>query len=130
MKKFIDFLFSRLTLAFLLIALLMAAIWFLGPLFAFGGMRPLATAGMRVTVMILTLALMLTLLFKKPVHLIGVACLCLLIWYAGPMLSLGALQPLATVSQRVLLIAAILLVCVVYGLYRLYHLVRSDENLR
>ncbi|MFJ2990683.1 type VI secretion system membrane subunit TssM [Collimonas sp. NPDC087041] len=130
MKKFTDFIFSRQMLAFLLIVLLVAAIWFLGPLFAFGGMRPLATVGMRITVLILTLALILTLFLKKPLHIIGVACLCLLIWHAGPLLAIGSMQPLVTVFERSVVIAIILFIYAVYGLYHLYQMMRTDENLR
>jgi type VI secretion system protein ImpL len=130
MKKFTDFVFSRQMLAFLFIVLLAALIWFLGPLFAFGGMRPLASVGMRVAMLILALALILTLLLKKPLHIIGVACLCLLIWHAGPLLEIASMQPLATVFERSLVIAVILLIYAIYGLYCLYQMMRNNENLR
>ena len=130
MKKITDFIFSRQMLAFLLIVLLAAAIWFFGPLFAFGGMRPLAAVGMRVTLLILTLALVLTLLFKKPLHIVGVACLCLLIWHAGPLLAIGSMQPLVSVFERSVVIGVILFIYAIYGLYRLYQLVRTNESLR
>lgn len=130
MKKFSGFIFSRQMLAFLLIVLFAAAIWFFGPLFTFGGMRSLASVGMRATFMILTLALILTLFLKKPLHIVGVACLCLLIWHAGPLLAFASMQPLGTAFERMLAIGAILFIYAIYGLCHLYQMMRANESLR
>lgn len=129
MQKYFSFLVSRQMLTFLLLLLFAAIIWFVGPLFAFGGFRPLETIGMRVTVLVLALALMLTLLLKKPLHIIGVACLCLLIWHAGPLLALGNMQPLSTAFSRLVTIAAILLVYGICGLVYLWPLLRGNDRL-
>lgn len=130
MKKLFYFLFSRQMLAFLLILLLAAAIWLVGPMFAFGDMRPLATVGMRVTALILITGVVLTVLLNKPLHVIGVVCLCLLIWHAGPLLAFGSLRPLVPVFERLAVIAVVLFVYAGYGLFHLYQRMRTDESLR
>lgn len=115
-------------LILLAMAIIGAALWFLGPLLSFGGMTPLASIGMRVTVIVMLLALLLSVLLKWPFHIVGIAALCLLIWHAGPLLALGAMLPLASSEARIWAIALILAVYVVYGLVRLYLAVKADKD--
>ena len=44
---------------------------------------------------------------------VGVLCLALLIWFGGPLLAIAGAEPLASVMNRVVLIAAIVFVWVV-----------------
>ncbi|MBE0631841.1 MAG: hypothetical protein IH603_19980, partial [Burkholderia vietnamiensis] len=56
MKKFLSLLVSRQFFAFLALIVFALVIWFVGPFFAFGGLKPLAGAGMRVLLIALLLA--------------------------------------------------------------------------
>ncbi|MCL2430394.1 MAG: type VI secretion system membrane subunit TssM, partial [Alphaproteobacteria bacterium] len=122
------FIFSRQMLAFLGLLVLALAIWFLGPLIAVDGLRPLASLGVRVSLIVLLLAFAILWLAAGPISLVGVAALCLLIWHGGPLLSLGTAQPLAPVWARATLIGVILLVCAVYWLFKLWRLLRADPD--
>lgn len=115
-------------LAFVAMVLLAVVIWFVGPLLAVDGLRPLASVGVRVTFIVLLLTLGILWLIDGPISLVGVAALCLLVWHAGPLLTLGTAQPLATVGMRALIIGVILLVCALYWLYRLYQALRNNQN--
>ena len=55
LKKFLACFFSRQMLAFVAIVTLALAIWFVGPLLAIDGLRPLAATGVRVTFIVLLL---------------------------------------------------------------------------
>lgn len=129
LKQFFGFLFSRPMMAFLATVLLALVIWFVGPLLAVDGLRPLASAGVRVSFIVLLLALGIFWLVSGPVSLIGVAALCLLVWYAGPLLALGSAQPLAPVWVRTVVIAVILLACAIYWLCRLWQALRNNNDL-
>ena len=103
-------------------------IWFVGPLVAFGGLKPLAGTGMRVFVIALLLVgVLLWLAGCRPASC-SVALLCLLIWYAAPLLSFGHAAPFATISARAMTIAVVLVVFIAYGLLRLWQRMRSDEQ--
>lgn len=109
-------------------AIVGAALWLLGPLFSFGGITPLASIGMRVTVIVMLLALLMSILLKWPFHIVGIAALCLLIWHAAPLLAVGAMFPLASSEARSWAIGAILAVYVIYGMARLYLAVKADKD--
>ncbi|MDI3383524.1 hypothetical protein ACFPPF_14120 [Xenophilus aerolatus] len=129
LKQFLGFLFSRQMLAFLAVVLLAVVIWFVGPLLAVDGLRPLASAGVRISFIVLLLALGILWLVSGPVSLIGVAALCLLVWYAGPLLALGSAQPLAPVWVRTVVITVVLLACALYWLHRLWRALRNNDDL-
>ena len=93
LKQFLAFLFSRQMLAFLAMVVLALAIWFVGPLLAVDGLRPLASVGVRVTFIVLLLVLGIFWLVSGPYSLVGVTALCLLLWHAGPLLAVGAARP-------------------------------------
>ncbi|SCU75152.1 conserved membrane hypothetical protein [Cupriavidus necator] len=128
LKRIGAVLFSRQTLALIAVLMVAAAIWFIGPLLGFSGMHPLAGIGARVTLMVLLLAMTLFWLLGWPVSTIGLAALCLLIWHAGPLLAIGASHPLEPSSVRILLIAAIVFVFVVYVLYLLWQRARTEKT--
>lgn len=129
LKQFLAFLFSRQMLAFVAMVLLAMAIWFVGPLLAVDGLRPLASVGVRVGFIVLLLVLGILWLISGPYSLVGVAALCLLLWQAGPLLDIGAAKPLASVGVRVAIIGAILLLYALYWLYRFWQALRNNEDL-
>lgn len=61
------------------------------------------------------------------VSAIGVACACLLVWHAGPLLMLGSIRPLESLAARVITIGVIVIVYLGWALYRLWNLLRSDH---
>lgn len=128
-KQFLAFLFSRPMLVFVGVVLLALAIWFIGPLLAIDGLRPLASAGVRVVFIVLLLVLGMLWLVSGPVSLAGVASACLLVWHAGPLLAIGAAKPLAPAWVRAAIIAAVLLAYALYWLYRLWQALRNNEDL-
>lgn len=129
MKKFqfLSFLASRQFLAFLALIVVSLVIWFVGPFFAFGGLKPLAGAGMRVLLIALLLAGVLLWLVGLSTSVVFVALLCLLIWYAAPLLSLGHTTPLEPVSARLTAIALIVAAFVFFWIVRLWRKMREDD---
>ncbi|RKT99180.1 type VI secretion system membrane subunit TssM [Burkholderia sp. Nafp2/4-1b] len=129
MKKFqfLSFLASRQFLAFLALIVVALVIWFVGPFFAFGGLKPLAAAGMRVLLIALLLAGVLLWLVGQSTIIVFVALLCLLIWYAGPLLSFGHMAPLEPVSTRLTAIAVVVGVLLIFGMYRVWQRMRADD---
>ena len=127
MKK-LSFLVSRQFLALLALVVFALVIWFVGPLVAFGGLKPLAGVGMRVLVIALLLAGVLLWLAGWSTSVVFVALLCLLIWYAAPLLAFGHDEPFAPASARLTAIAVVLTVFVIYQVFRLWQRMRSDEQ--
>ena len=128
LKQFFDFIFSRSTLALVGLMLLVSVIWFVGPLLAIDGLRPLASVAVRVVLILLVVMLGVLWLVDGPLSLVGVALSCLLVGQVGPMLSLGNVQPLAPLWVRAVLIGAILVVCALYWLQRLIRKVKTEPN--
>ena len=127
MKK-LSFLASRQFLALLALMVIALVIWFVGPLVAFGGLKPLAGTGMRILVIALLLAGVLLWLAGWSTGVVSVALVCLLIWYAAPLLALGHDEPFAPASARLTAIAVVLTVFVIYWVIRLWQRMRSDEQ--
>jgi type VI secretion system protein ImpL len=123
-----NFVFSRAMLAFLGLAVLGLAIWFVGPLIAVDGLRPLASVGVRIGLLVLLLVFAILWLASVPVGPAGVVALCLLIWHAGPLLLLGTARPLESVWARAGLMAVLVLICAVYWLARLWQAVKADPH--
>ncbi|HEY4311286.1 MAG TPA: type VI secretion system membrane subunit TssM [Pirellulales bacterium] len=128
MKKFLSFLVSRQCLALLALIVIALMIWFVGPFVAFGGLKPLAGAGIRVLLIALLLASMLLWLAGWSTSVVFVALLCLLIWYASPLLALGRASPFEPVSARLTAIAVVLTVFIIYWLGRLWSRMRNEEQ--
>lgn len=129
LRQVFSFLFSKQSLTFVALVLVGLAIWFIGPMISFGGIRPLGDVGIRVTTIILLLVLFLFILLRWPVSVIGVTALCLLIWHAFPLISFGESKPFEAIWARVLLSCALLFVYSMYLLYRLWLALRANENL-
>lgn len=129
MKKFqfLSFLASRQFLAFLALIVVALVIWFVGPFFAFGGLKPLASAGMRVLLIALLLAGVLLWLVGWSTIVVFAALLCLLIWYAAPLLSFGHVAPFEAVSARLTAIALVAGAFVLFGMFRLWQKMREDD---
>ncbi|WP_321963538.1 type VI secretion system membrane subunit TssM [Paraburkholderia sp. J7] len=127
MKK-LSFLWSRWFLALLVLLVLALLIWFLGPFVAFGGLKPLASAGLRVIVIALMLAAVLLWIAGLTTSFAVGALVCLLIWYAAPLLSFGTSSPFASVAARVVAIVVVLACFAVWGLWWLWNRMRSDET--
>lgn len=128
MKKFLSFLVSRQFFAFLALLIVALVIWFVGPLVAFGGLKPLAGVGMRVLVIVLLLAGVLLWLVEGPISVVVAALLCLLIWYASPLLTFGRAEPFVPESSRIVAIALVLAVFVVYWVFRLLQKMRANPK--
>ncbi|MXN79733.1 type VI secretion system membrane subunit TssM [Burkholderia sp. 4701] len=127
MKKFLSFLASRQFLAFLALIVVALVIWFVGPFFAFGGLKPLAGAGMRVLLIALVLVGVLLWLGGWSTSIVFVALLCLLIWYAAPLLSFGHTSPFEPISARIGAIALVVVVFALFWMFRLWQKMREDE---
>ncbi|NML34750.1 type VI secretion system membrane subunit TssM [Paraburkholderia antibiotica] len=120
---------SRQALVFAAILVAAAAVWFIGPLIAFGDYRPLESVLSRTLSIVVLLVLLLFWLLGWSVGPIGVALLCLALWYFGPLLALGNGHPFGTSWSRVLTISLLLACYAIYRLYRLWNAVRGDEAL-
>lgn len=120
---------AKALLVLLLLALVCALIWFVGPIFSFGSLKPLESAGMRVTVIVLVLVLTLFVLLRWPVSVLGVLALSLLIWHAGPLLAFGSAHPLEPVLARMVVLAVLLVVYAAYGVYKLLQAIDNDKEL-
>jgi type VI secretion system protein ImpL len=126
MKK-LSFLASRWFLAFVALLLVAVGIWFIGPYIAFGGLKPLAGAAMRVLVIALLVAGVVLWLVGWTTSIVAGALLCLLIWYAAPLLTFGKSEPFVPVAARVIAIAVVIALFLAWGLLRLMHRMRHDE---
>ena len=118
----------RAVLGLLALILVSLAIWYIGPLLAFGDMRPLGSVVLRVSAIGLLLVLIVLMLLRWSVSVVGVTCLCVLIWSAGPLLAFGGAVPLADEGMRWLVIFLVVLVYGVWGLYTLWNLMRNDKE--
>ncbi|WP_408238876.1 MULTISPECIES: type VI secretion system membrane subunit TssM [Paraburkholderia] len=128
MKKFFSFLASRQLPAFVALLIVALLIWFVGPLLAFGGLKPLAGIGMRMLVIALLLGGALLWLAGCSASPAFVALLCLLIWYAAPLLSFGDAAPFVSPAARVIAIAVVLGVFAAYWAFRLWQKMRADRH--
>lgn len=129
MQKFLGFLFSGKMLAISVAILLALAIWFFGPRFAFGGLHPLASVEMRIIATLLLILVLFLWLKAWTFSFVWVAALCVVIWYASPLLAFGETTPFAPVWVRVTAISIVLICFALYGLYRLWRALRVDEQL-
>jgi len=129
MKRLLGFVFSWRFFAIIVLILLAAMVWVVGPLVDVGGLRPMAGVAIRVVMIGLLLMTLSFWLMEWPLWTVTVAALCVLIWFGGPMAAVGDLRPLAGAGTRLGVIAAILILTAAYGLYRLVRLLRTDEAL-
>ncbi|RYX88630.1 MAG: type VI secretion system membrane subunit TssM [Comamonadaceae bacterium] len=130
LKKLFEILWSRAVLACVVLLLVALLVWFAGPLMAIDGLRPLESPAVRTVIIALLLVLGMLWLVDGPMSLVAVPAFCLLLWEAGPLLSFGDAHPLRPDATRALLIGLVMLVFMVYGLYRLWDALRTRENFR
>ncbi|HTI18730.1 MAG TPA: type VI secretion protein IcmF/TssM N-terminal domain-containing protein, partial [Trinickia sp.] len=127
MKKLLPFLAPRQFLAFLSLIVISLVIWFVGPFVAYGGLKPLAGAGMRALLIALLAAGAVLWLAERSLSAVLMALLCTLIWYASPLLSFGHAALFEPVSARLTAIGLLVGAFVVYWLFRLRRWMREDE---
>ncbi|MGN6317463.1 type VI secretion protein IcmF/TssM N-terminal domain-containing protein, partial [Trinickia sp.] len=128
MKKVLPLLASRQSLAVFALVVVSLAIWFFGPLVSFGGLKPFDGVGMRVLSVAVLMAGVLLWLVRWSMSAVLVALLCLLIWYASPLLSFGRSTPFALVPARVTAIGLVLAVFAIHLLIRLQRRMRDDRT--
>ncbi len=128
MNKFLSFLVSRSFIAFVALLAVALVIWFVGPFVAFGGLTPLAGAGMRVLAIALLLAGVLLWLAGRPTSIVFVALLCVLIWHASPLLAFGGATPFAPEAVRAIAIALVLAAFALHLAFRLLQKARTDPD--
>lgn len=123
------FVVSRPFLALLAVVLAACIIWFTGDLLALSGVRPMASREVRLALIVLLLLLGILWLASGPYSLVGVGALCLLIWHAGPTLAIGEARPLTPIGTRIALLVAVLSLYALYGCFRLWQALRSNDDL-
>lgn len=120
---FLNRLFSGRSLKFLLMAawfLVMAcAIGYLGPYIGFGEARPFAPLGARLLFILLALLWLVAIWYGIALCLPGALTVCAVIWVAGPDVLIGERYPLQSVTIRLVVIAVIMTMVVLYAVWRL-----------
>ncbi|MGV2287917.1 type VI secretion system membrane subunit TssM [Trinickia sp. YCB016] len=128
MKKYLSLLATRQSLAVISLAAVALLIWFYGPSIAFGGVEPFASVGARVVMITLVFTGACLWLRGWSTGVVFIAFLCLLIWYAAPLLSFRHAEPFAPTSVRVIAVAIVLTVFVVYSIFRLWRKALNNER--
>ncbi|SAK54734.1 ImcF domain-containing protein [Caballeronia temeraria] len=128
MKKLLSFLSSRGFVASVVLVLLALGVWFLGPYVAFGGLKPLESIALRVLIIVLLACAVLLWVKRWSMAAVLVALLCLLIWYAAPLLSFSETKPFEPVEARVIAIAVVIALFAMWCLYRLWQRMRRDPH--
>ncbi|MBN3777673.1 type VI secretion system membrane subunit TssM [Burkholderia sp. Ac-20345] len=113
MKKILSFLRSRHLWAVVTVIVAAAAIWFAGPMVSFGGLNPLASVGIRLTLIALVLSVWILWLIDWSTSIVFVVLLCLAIWHAFPLVTLAGKPLFASVMARMLAMAGVVFVCAV-----------------
>ncbi|VBB15387.1 type VI secretion system membrane subunit TssM [Burkholderia stabilis] len=113
MKNILSFLRSRHLWAVVTVIVAAIVIWFAGPLVSFGGLKPLASTGIRLTLIALVLSAWILWLINWSTSIVIVALLCLAIWHGFPLLTLAGKPLFASVTVRTLAVAGVVLVSAV-----------------
>ncbi|MDS1916268.1 type VI secretion system membrane subunit TssM [Enterobacter asburiae] len=121
--------FLKMLLIMCCIGLLVAAIWFLGPLFGFGESRPLLSSESRIIFILLAVFCMVGIWLSWPVFIMTIAALCVVVWVLGPFLLVGEKNPLEPISIRLILIAVMLFLALLYGLWLLLLALKDNQKL-
>lgn len=119
----------KILMAILFFALAIVAIWFLGPLLGFGDARPLASVEARIIFISLALCCLLGLAFSVPPFLLLALTACVIFWVIGPYLLLGEGYPLASVTARCSVIGGVLLLTLLYGVWKLLLALKNNPKL-
>jgi type VI secretion system protein ImpL len=115
--------FSARNLKFLILLacafVIAAAIWYLGPFSGFGNVHPLESIGARCLCIAAAWLWLARLWWRIPYFLPLALTLSVLVWVAGPWLLAGKSYPLASGTRRLIIIAVIWLVVLIYALWLL-----------
>lgn len=129
MKAFFNAAFFRAAGLMLLVAALCAVIWVFGPMLSLGELRPLEGVGARVAVVALLLAFTLLWVLGKPVSPVLVLAALMLVWTTGPLLAIGTARPLQEAWVRAATIGVLVLLYLVWAIWKLLHAIQSDKQL-
>lgn len=121
--------FLKTLLIMCCIGLLVAAIWFLGPFFGFGESRPLLSVESRIIFILLAAFCLAGIWLRWPVFIMVIAALCVVVWVLGPFLLVGEKHPLEPVSIRLMVIAVMLFLALLYGLWLLLLALKDNPKL-
>lgn len=110
MKKILSFLRSRHLWAVVTVIIAAVVIWFAGPMVSFGGLNPLTSVGIRLTLIALVFAAWILWLIDWSTSIVIVALLCLVIWHAFPLVTLAGKPLFAPGMARILAMAGVVLV--------------------
>lgn len=94
---------------------LAAAIWYLGPFIGFGKTRPLEGVQTRVVFILLALGWFARLFWRIPFFVLVAVTLCVLVWELGPFILLGDTWPLTSTLRRLVIVAVIAFVTLIYA---------------
>ncbi|WP_254223886.1 hypothetical protein [Burkholderia multivorans] len=110
MKKILSFPSSRHLWAVVMVIAAVVVIWCAGPLLTFGGLSPLASIGIRLTLIALVLAAWALWLIDWTTSIVIVVLLCLAIWHAFPLVTLSGKPLFASVTARILAMIGVVFV--------------------
>lgn len=119
----------RSILLFAFLGLVATAVWFLGPWFGFGQSRPLAQVESRVVLLVELAILFLLFWFRLPFFLSAATMAVVIIWIAGPFLLIGTTYPLASIMARLGVMGVIILLALLYGIWRLLRALAANPAL-
>ncbi|MEW5290587.1 type VI secretion system membrane subunit TssM [Erwinia papayae] len=121
--------FTRLFMVVAFFALLIAAIWFLGPFLGFGETRPLESTEARIIFIILALLCLVSFWFNIPFFMVMMATACVIVWVIGPYVFIGDGYPLAGMMARFVVISVILFCALIYGIWKLLLALKNNPKL-
>ncbi len=131
--RFLNRIFShritRTTMVIIIFLLIVAALWFLGPFLGFGETRPLESVEARAIFIVLAILGLIGLWFNVPFFLITAATIGVIIWVIGPYLFIGDGYPLQSFGTRLMAIAVILAVTLLYGIWKLLLALKNNPKL-
>ncbi|WP_130832937.1 type VI secretion system membrane subunit TssM [[Erwinia] mediterraneensis] len=120
---------TKWTLMLVGLLIIILAIAFLGPYLGLGEMRPLTSITARMMLSLFVLFWFFFLLFRLPLIFPLLATLGMVIWVFGPFMRVGEISPLAPVAVREGIIIAIFFIAMLYSVWRLMKVVRSNSAL-
>ncbi|MCT6588468.1 type VI secretion system membrane subunit TssM [Pantoea dispersa] len=110
-------------------AVLAAAVWFLGPWFGFGEVTPWASVESRVIMLVLLLVMLLLRWYRLPLFVDVALLVMALVWIIGPHIMVGERYPLKSPAHRWTVIALLLVVTALWGLWRLLQALAVNPEL-
>ncbi len=114
------------TLLIALFLLLAAAGWFLGPWLGFGDVRPLESIAHRILTLIMLFLLLLLIWYSLPIFLHIAVIVITSVWITGPYLLIGKSYPLQDATHRLIVMAIVLLIALLWGGWRLLQAIAAN----